>query len=101
MSGEVIFDEPGHTRLPHDDDEIVDRAAAVQAVAGRPVKLLTYDARQATRARFAGLTVKKLRDDPDPAEEPDWAAQEACKGTGTRARRKERQAALGEQPAEE
>ncbi|MFF3208899.1 PIN domain-containing protein [Streptomyces sp. NPDC002962] len=97
VSVEVIFDEPGHTRLAHDDDEIVDRAAAVQAVASRPVKLLTYDTGQATRARFAGLTVKKFRDDPDPAEEPNWAAQEARKGTGTRARRRERQAALGEQ----
>ncbi|MFE3269954.1 hypothetical protein [Streptomyces sp. NPDC059215] len=42
-----------------------------------------------------------FRDDPDPAEEPDWVALEARKGNGTRARRKERQAAVGEQPAEE
>ncbi|MEU1502886.1 PIN domain-containing protein [Streptomyces sp. NPDC005732] len=101
VSVEIIFDEPGHARLPDEDDEIVDRAVAVQAVAGRPVKLLTYDTGQSTRARFAGLTVKKFPDDPEPAEEPDWAAQESRKGTGTRARRKERQAALGEQPAEE
>ncbi|MFG3172292.1 hypothetical protein [Streptomyces sp. NPDC048200] len=100
MSLEVIFDEPGHNRLPH-DDEIVDRAAAVQAVAGRPVPTLIYDTGQATRARFAGLTVEKFHEDPEPAVEPDWAAQETRKGNDTRARRKERQAALEEQPAEE
>jgi hypothetical protein len=93
---EVVFDPPGHVRLPLDDDEIVDRARAVQGVAGQPVKFLTYDTGQGTRARMAGLDVKKFRDAPEPEEEPDWKAEKAKQGNGTRARRRERQAALGD-----
>lgn len=93
---EVVMDQPGHVRLPLDDDEIVDRALAVQGVAGQPVKFLTYDTGQGTRARIAGLDVKKFRDDPDPEQEPDWKAEKARQGNGTRARRRERQAALGD-----
>lgn len=57
---ELLFDPPGHVRLPINDDEIVDRALAVKARAGREVSLLTYDTGQATRGRFAGLDAKKL-----------------------------------------
>ncbi|MGW2595459.1 PIN domain-containing protein [Streptomyces sp. NPDC001515] len=68
---EILFDPPGHSRLPINDDEIVDRAAMVQLVAARPVRLLTYDTGQAMRARAAGLRVHKLRpaaeSEPDPA----------------------------------
>ncbi|MFG2811735.1 PIN domain-containing protein [Streptomyces sp. NPDC048410] len=93
---EVVFDPPGHVRLPNDDDEIVDRALAVQGVAGQPVKFLTYDTGQGTRARIAGLDLKKFRDGPDPEQEPDWKAEKAKQGNGTRARRRERQEALGD-----
>ncbi len=58
---ELFFDPPGHVRLPIVDDEIIDRALAIQALADRPVTLLTYDTGQSTRARSAGLQVVKLR----------------------------------------
>jgi len=57
---ELIFDPPGHVRLPINDDEIIDRALAIQPLAGRDVTLLTYDTGQSTRARAAGLPVRKL-----------------------------------------
>ncbi len=67
---ELLFDPPGHTRLPIADDEIIDRALAVQGLAGQPVALLTYDTGQATRARAAGLKVVKLRDSAGEGDEP-------------------------------
>jgi hypothetical protein len=57
---EIVFDPPGHVRLPIADDEIVDRCLAIEPLAGRKVTLLTYDTGQSTRARAAGLEVKKL-----------------------------------------
>ncbi len=57
---EIMFDPPGHVRLPINDDEIIDRALAIQPLVGRPVTVLTYDTGQSMRARAAGLTVKKL-----------------------------------------
>jgi hypothetical protein len=60
---ELLFDPPGHVRLPIKDDEIVDRALAVEPLAGRKVTLLTYDTGQSTRARNAGLQVVKLSKD--------------------------------------
>lgn len=57
---ELLFDQPGHVRLPIADDEIVDRAVALQTLAGEPVTLFTFDTGQSMRARAAGLTVRKL-----------------------------------------
>jgi hypothetical protein len=57
---EMVFDPPGHVRLPINDDEIVDRVLAIQPLVGRPVTLVTFDTGQSTRARAAGLTVTKL-----------------------------------------
>jgi rRNA-processing protein FCF1 len=57
---EIVFDPPAHIRLPINDDEIVDRAVAIQALAGTNVRLLTFDTRMSTRARYAGLNVVKL-----------------------------------------
>jgi hypothetical protein len=72
---ELVFDPPGHVRLPINDDEIIDRILAIQPLAGREVTLLTYDTGQATRARAAGLRVSKLRSpqesEPVPATRPD------------------------------
>lgn len=65
---ELLFDPPGHVRLPIADDEIIDRALAVEPLAARPVTLITYDTGQATRGRAAGLKVVKL--DQEPEEEP-------------------------------
>lgn len=68
---EVLLDPPGHTRLPITDDEIVDRVLAVQALAAGPVWLVTYDTGQATRAKQAGLPVRKLRTEAGTGEEPE------------------------------
>lgn len=57
---QLMFDPPGHRRLPIDDDEIVDRALALKPLSGRDVTVLTYDTGQATRARVAGLHDVKL-----------------------------------------
>ena len=40
---ELLFDPANHKRLPDPDAEIVDRALAVQNLAGRPVTMVTYD----------------------------------------------------------
>jgi hypothetical protein len=91
MSMEIVLDQPGHVRLPIPDDEIIDRAVAIQALATRKVRLLTCDTGQHTRGRAAGLTVTKVPA-KDPGPEPDWDA-EGKPGNGTRARRRERKAA--------
>ena len=52
---DVLFDLPGHVRLPINDDEIVDRALSVQIISGKDLTFLTYDTNQAMRARHAGL----------------------------------------------
>ena len=59
LTVEVLFDPPGHARLPIVDDEIIGRALAVQPLAGRPVTLLTCDTSQSFRARSVGLKVIK------------------------------------------
>ncbi len=58
---EVLLDPPGHSRLPINDDELIDRALTTQHLAGREVRFITYDTGQATRARMAGLQPAKLR----------------------------------------
>lgn len=58
---ELVLDPPGHSRLPINDDELVDRILAIQPLTGRPVTLLTYDTGQSTRARAVGLQAVKLR----------------------------------------
>jgi rRNA-processing protein FCF1 len=65
---EIVFDPPGHARLPINDDEIIDRILAFQPLAGRDVTLLTYDTSQSTRARSEGVPVVKL--DEPLGEEP-------------------------------
>ncbi|MEV4753297.1 PIN domain-containing protein [Streptosporangium sp. NPDC049248] len=62
-------DPPGHVRLPRTDDEIITRAVAFQALAGREVKLLTGDIGMSTRARLAGLDAIRL-DLPDATHKP-------------------------------
>jgi hypothetical protein len=71
VSIEVFFDPPGHRRLPINDDEIIDRALAIQAEAERGVTFWTFDTSQSTRARFQGLTVKKFKRDigPEPSRD--------------------------------
>jgi hypothetical protein len=86
---EIVLDQPGHVRLPITDDEIIDRAVAIQALAARPVRLLTCDTGQHTRGCAAGLMVTKVPA-KDPGPEPDWEAQDKP-GNGTRSKRRERQ----------
>ena len=78
----AVLRPAGRVRLPIVDDEIIDRALAIQALADRPVTLLTYDTGQSTRARSAGLQVVKLR--KNIGEEPPEAS--SCKRVGGRAR---------------
>ncbi len=79
---ELLFDPPGHVRLPINDDEIVDRALAVQPLAGRQLKVLTYDTGQATRARVAGLQDIKLRKPlgEEPTQEDGGSTKRPSKG---------------------
>ncbi|MEW2384694.1 PIN domain-containing protein [Micromonospora sp. NPDC047707] len=65
---DVLLDPPGHVRLPITDDEIVDRAVAVKVLAGRDVRLVTYDTGMAMRGNVAGLVVVKL--EQELGEEP-------------------------------
>ncbi|MDO7868180.1 PIN domain-containing protein [Nocardioides jiangxiensis] len=60
VSAEVVLDPPRHVRLPINDDEIIDRAAAIQASVGRELTLITYDTGMCLRARIAGLEVHKV-----------------------------------------
>jgi len=59
ITAEVVLDPKQHRRLPIADDEIVDRAIAIQGIAGQTVHLVTFDTGMAMRARAAGLTVHK------------------------------------------
>ena len=92
---EIVLDPPGHIRLPIEDDEIIDRAVAIQGLAGRKVRLLTCDTSQHTRGCNAGLQVTKVAI-KDPGPEPDWDAQNKPAGNGTRALRRQRQAERAE-----
>lgn len=66
MTVEVLFDPPGHARLPIVDDEIIDRALTVKALAARQITLLTCDTGQSFQARSVGLNVVKApRKDQD------------------------------------
>ncbi|WP_331726486.1 PIN domain-containing protein (plasmid) [Streptomyces avidinii] len=68
---EVLLDPPAHIRMPLADDEIIDRALAVRAIAAGPVRLVTYDTGQAMRAKTADMPVLKLRTDAGTGEEPN------------------------------
>lgn len=68
---ELLTDDRGHVRLPEADDEIVDRATAVQSTAAGPVRLITYDTGMALRAKQLGLPVLKLSTDAGTGEEPE------------------------------
>ncbi|MFD5384223.1 PIN domain-containing protein [Streptomyces sp. NPDC127074] len=94
---EIVLDQPGHVRLPITDDEIIDRAVAIQALADREVRLLTCDTGQHTRGRAAGLRVTKVPA-KDPGPEPDWSAEDKP-GTGLRAQRRAKQRAAEERTA--
>ena len=81
---ELVFDPPGHVRLPINDDEIIDRALAIEPLADRKVTLLTYDTNQSMRARSAGLQVIKLSKEigEEPAVEALRERQPAPRSAG-------------------
>jgi hypothetical protein len=56
---QVFYDDPAHRPLPDPDAEIIDRALAVQTLAGKLVRLMTMDTGMGLNARRAGLLVKK------------------------------------------
>ncbi|WP_105975875.1 PIN domain-containing protein [Streptomyces geranii] len=91
ITAEIVLDQAGHVRLPIADDEIIDRAATIQAIAAREVRLLTCDTSQATRGRIAGLKVTKLPHTAGIGEEPprDRGGNQP-RGNGIRAQRKNR-----------
>jgi PIN domain len=78
---EILYDSPGHVRLPINDDEIVDRALAAGPLVGRAVTLITFDTGQEFRAREAGLDVVKLTkpigDEPAPKPRRQRASQQS------------------------
>ena len=65
---EVLFDDAHHVRLQDNDDEIIDRALALQAYSRMPVRLLTMDTSMALRARMLDLRV--LKPTKDIGDEP-------------------------------
>jgi PIN domain len=79
---DLLLDPPGHVRLPINDDEIIDRTLAAQALAGTPVTLLTFDTSEAERGRRAGLRVNKLTV-PIGEEPPDTRNRKANRAPAT------------------
>jgi hypothetical protein len=77
---EVLFDDPRHVRLDDNDDEIIDRALALQAYAGQRVHLLTMDTSMGLRGRMLDLQVHKV---PRPlGNEPAPASPKPARGDG-------------------
>lgn len=68
---EVFFDDAHHVRLDDEDDEIIDRALALQAYTPEPVRLVTMDTSMALRARILGLEVHKPRREIGEEPPPD------------------------------
>jgi predicted ribonuclease YlaK len=57
----MLFSDPmGHKRLSINDQEIITRTLALQAITQSRVTLLTCDTGMALRARESGLAAKKL-----------------------------------------
>jgi predicted ribonuclease YlaK len=75
----VFYDDPAHRPLSDPDAEIIDRAIAVQTLAGTAVRLVTMDTGMGLNARRAKLLVRK------PAREIETPPIE---GRSTRARRR-------------
>lgn len=63
VTAQLVFEPHAHTRLPNNDDEIVETALRLRDFLGHPprqVFFLTYDAGAAFRARNAGLMQRLL-----------------------------------------
>ena len=57
---ELFFDPAWHTRLPDNDDELIDRTLAIQALVGHRVRFVTGDTGASFRGRRAGLDVLQI-----------------------------------------
>jgi len=57
---EVLPDEPGHSRLPANDQEILERCEFLLQVTGGPVTLITGDSGMRINAQARGIDVFKL-----------------------------------------
>lgn len=79
---EIIFDPPGHVRLPITDDELVARILEMEPLAERHITLVTYDTGQSTRGELAGLRVSKQSKPLEP--EPGPQASGGSRNTGRR-----------------
>lgn len=77
----LLLDEPGHSRLPLEDDEIVDRALYLEGVAGPgAVGIASLDTGMHLRARVAGLKSYLLaadRREERPAKKPSSPGRQA------------------------
>ena len=63
VTAQLVFEPHAHTRLPNNDDEIVETAVRLRDFLGHPprqVFFLTYDAGAAFRAGHAGLMARLL-----------------------------------------
>ncbi len=60
---EVLPDEAGHSRLPSNDQEILERCEFLHQVTGRPVTLITGDSGMRINAQARGIDVLKLSAD--------------------------------------
>jgi hypothetical protein len=79
VSIEILADPPRHKPLPIADDEIVARVKSWEPVTPTgQITLLTFDTGQATRARQAGLDVRKF-DKPSVQRSDDGDAKAARK----------------------
>jgi hypothetical protein len=65
----VFYDDPAHRPLPDPDAEVIDRARAVQTLAGNAVRLVTMDTGMGLNARRAMLMVSKPAREIEPLPE--------------------------------
>jgi PIN domain len=53
---EILMEDPGHTRLPRADEDLLRTARRLQDLADRPVLFVTYDTGAALRAAAVGVS---------------------------------------------
>ncbi|GAW51492.1 MULTISPECIES: PIN domain-containing protein [unclassified Nocardioides] len=59
---ELLLDARQHRRLEREDDELIERADAIQSLAGREVHIVTVDGNMQFAAQVAGVGVLPLAD---------------------------------------
>lgn len=61
VSIELLKDPPQHVRLTRSDDELIERALALQTLRGQSVHFLTYDTGAALRAELVDVPATRLQ----------------------------------------